>query len=78
MEKPGLRGICIMGEYHKERRIKMLAKLIKNGNDDPAAEVTANLCTFEAHDWGVRRVGVPRKHWLTITMEDMWNEGRER
>ena len=51
-EAPSARGITIMSEYHRERRIMMLAKLIAKGDQEPSAAVTMDTQTLKPHDWG--------------------------
>ena len=52
----------------------MLAKMIKQGTNNPAASVTMDLETFEEHNTGTRRTGALRKNWLNETLKDAWTE----
>ena len=61
-----------LSEYHKNRRIYMLAKLLILGEKEPASEVTMTQLNLEQHQYGKRRVGRPRLHWLNETLRDMW------
>ena len=64
--------ILILSEFHKQQRIRRLAKLTAEGHSHPAAEATVNLETFEAHFTGNRRVGRPSVKWLNETLKDAW------
>ena len=75
-EKPAAKPIQAMSEYHRARRVYLLARLITLGKGDPSATATMDVETFQAHSWGVRRVGAPRKQWLQTTLQDMWEEAR--
>lgn len=67
-----VKPIVIFSTYHKNQRIKRLAKLITEGHNDPAAKATMDLDTWQEHDTGTRRAGRPRINWLTETMNDLW------
>jgi hypothetical protein len=66
--------IILMSDFHRKARIKKLAQIICEGEQDPAAKATMNLHTWEPHDTGKKRVGQPRINWLKETLQDAWIE----
>ena len=65
-----------LSEYHKQRRVYMLAKLLSMGATNATTAATLNIDTFEEIDTGTRRSGRTRTNWLRVTMKDMWEEAR--
>ena len=63
--------VILLSELHKQQRIKLLAKLIVLGDDEPSAVVTFTH-SLQQHEYGKRRVGRPRLNWLQVTREDLW------
>ena len=61
-----------LSEFHQERRVTMLAKVIAAGAQDPVTTATMNPDTLQTPDHGRRRWGHPRVNWLQETMQDMW------
>ena len=69
--------IIKLSEFHKERRIVLMAKLLTLRDQDPAARVTFNPETLRTHDYGTRRRGRPRLPWVHCTFNDCWNKAKE-
>ena len=67
-----------MGEYHKQRRIYMLAKILVQGPANPGTAITIDLETYERPNMGIRRAGRPRRKWLEETLDDMWKDVQTR
>ncbi len=62
----------MLSDYHKHLAIKQLAKIIIEGNQDPATSATLNLDTWQPHDTGTNQVGQPKNKWLKETFGYAW------
>ena len=54
--------------------MKLLAKLITQRREDPAARASFDPETLRPHDYGKKRVGRPRLNWVNCTLQDFWRE----
>jgi hypothetical protein len=72
LERQDKTPIRQLSKHHRERRITRLAKLLVLKEKDPCAKITLNFTDLRPHDYGAWRVGRPRRHWLTSTLNDMW------
>ena len=61
-------------EYHRNIRTEYLANLIFQGDTDLGTPLAFDHLTLQPIDYGVLRVGQPRKRWYTTTLEDLWQE----
>ena len=65
-----------LSQYHRQQRLKLLAKLITLRHKDPAAKASFDPETLQPYHYGKKRVGRPRLNWVECTMEDFWAEAK--
>ena len=70
--------IIKLSEYHKERRMVLLAKLIVMRDKEPSAKITLDGSGLANYDLkGKRRYGRPRLNWLSVTLLGFWEEAKQ-
>ena len=73
-EDPALQPLS---EFHKARRLILMAKIITLRDIDPSARVAFDPETLKPHGYGTRRVGHPRLNWVQCTLRDFWEETKK-
>ena len=76
LKEENQKPVTMLTDYHQKSRIKLLMKLIVEGDNEPGTSVTFNP-DLSPMDWGKKRVGQPRKNWYKTTIEDLWVETKK-
>ena len=70
--------VKVLSEFHRDRRVTLLAKILALGRDDQGALATLDPDTLEPHDHGKRRVGRPRSEWLKQSLDEVWDHVKQK
>ena len=70
--------ITKLSEYHKERRMILLAKLIVMRDTEPSAKITFDGSGLASYDLkSKRRYGRPRLNWMSVALLDFWEKAKQ-
>ena len=70
----GYNAVVKLSEYYKQSKLRLFAKILQDGPEDPRMVVTFEPGTLHQHDHGKRRVGRPKQNWVISTTQEFWQK----
>ena len=77
LKAAGQNPLTALTDYHKQRRIIYLCRLIHSDTYEPGTSITFDPETLQPIDHGTQRSGQPRLKWFKATLQDLWLKAKK-